>query len=97
MYQEQQSSAGLLPAGLPTIIAGWGVTNRQTTNLLTIPNAVIYIIVSICFGLYLDRQTRFPKPLFMIIAQVASIGGWHRSRRVPAISVTTDSQASSSA
>ena len=42
--------------------------------LLTIPSAVLYILVSVSFGYYLDRQSRIPKPVFMIGAQVVMIG-----------------------
>lgn len=43
-------------------------------TLLTIPPAVLYIIVSISFGYYIDRQSKIPKPVFMIAAQIAIIG-----------------------
>ncbi|KAK4689567.1 hypothetical protein P7C73_g526, partial [Tremellales sp. Uapishka_1] len=59
---------------LPSILSSWGITNRQTSALLTIPTAALYIMVSFAFGYFLDRHTRFPKPTFMIIAQVATIG-----------------------
>lgn len=45
-------------------------------TLLLIPPAVLYIITSVCFGYYLDRQTAVPKPAFMLGAVVVMIGEW---------------------
>jgi hypothetical protein len=43
-------------------------------TLLLIPPAVLYIITSVGFGYYLDRQTAVPKPAFMLGAVVVMIG-----------------------
>jgi uncharacterized membrane protein YiaA len=37
---------------------------------------VLYIITSVCFGYYLDRQTAVPKPAFMLGAVIVMIGEW---------------------
>lgn len=58
---------------LPTIVQSFGLSGRQTSTLLTIPPAVLYIIVSLSFGYYIDHQSRIARPIFMIVAQVSMI------------------------
>ncbi|RSH80782.1 hypothetical protein EHS25_007118 [Saitozyma podzolica] len=61
---------------LPTIVSGFGLTGTSVSasTLLLIPPAVLYIITSVGFGYYLDRQTAVPKPAFMLGAVVVMIG-----------------------
>lgn len=59
---------------LPTIVQSFGLAGREKSTLLTIPSACLYIITSVTFGYFFDRTTRFPKPIYMFVAQIVAIG-----------------------
>jgi hypothetical protein len=59
---------------LPTVVQSFGLAGREKSTLLTIPPAVLYIITSVTFGYFFDRTTRFPKPIYMYIAQICAVG-----------------------
>lgn len=72
MMFEQTGTTGLA-FWLPTIIQGWGLTTLDKSQLLAIPPAIIYVIASVAFAYFIDHNSRFPKPVYMLGAMAAII------------------------
>ncbi|ORY22849.1 MFS general substrate transporter [Naematelia encephala] len=59
---------------LPTIISSFGLSHGATTQLLNIPTAAAFIIVTLAIAYFMDHNTRVPKPVIIYSGATGLIG-----------------------
>ncbi|ODO06734.1 hypothetical protein I350_04093 [Cryptococcus amylolentus CBS 6273] len=61
---------------LPSIIASFGFTTTQSSQLLNIPPAVLGIATCILFAWMIDRTFDIPRPWYGVVSKVVTIGAF---------------------
>ncbi|GAA6034409.1 hypothetical protein JCM8097_002711 [Rhodosporidiobolus ruineniae] len=61
---------------LPTVIASFGFTTTQSSQLLNIPPAAVGIIVALTFAWLSDRTFSVPRPIYLIVSKIVCIGAF---------------------
>lgn len=61
---------------LPSLIAAFGFTTTQSSQLLNIPPAAVSILAGIFFAWISDRTHRIPRPVYMLVSELGVIGSF---------------------
>ncbi|KAL7421487.1 hypothetical protein Q5752_004374 [Cryptotrichosporon argae] len=61
---------------LPTILEDFNLTSSTQSLLLNVPPSILYVIVQLSAGWFMDHDTRVPRHLIMIVCSIWLVAGY---------------------